>query len=676
MKFGDLAVVLLAVFVIVAMIIPLPAAFLDLMFCFNITLSLMILLISMNMEKPLDFSILPSLLLLTTLLRLSLNISSTRLILINGYAGRVIEAFGNFVVRGNVIVGFIIFLIIVIVQFIVITKGAERVAEVAARFTLDAMPGKQMSIDADLNAGIINETEAQNRRKEIQREADFYGAMDGASKFIKGDAVAGIIITAINLVGGIATGMVYQNLEMAEAFDRYALLTVGDGLVGQIPALLISSATGIVVTKAASSGNLGEDLVRQLTYYPKLLMLAAGVVAVFALIPGLPTVPFLCIAVILGYLGFSIQKSAEQETQKQEELRKEKELDEMRRPENIYSLLAVDPIEVEFGYNIIPLADVNQGGDLLDRVVMIRRQCALDLGLVVPMIRLRDNISLKPNEYRIKIKGVEAAKGELRIDSYMVMNPTGGPLEIEGIETKEPAFGLAAKWISSDKKERAELLGYTVVDASSVIATHLTEVIKSFAHELLGRQEVKNLIDNIKEQYPSLVEELVPKVITLGEIQKVLSNLLKENVPIRDMVTILEALGDYAVLTKDTDMLTEYVRQRLKRVITHRFINGKRAQVITLDKKLEEIIMNSIQHTEQGSYVALEPSIIQKIRISLSKNIQELNSKGISALILTSPMVRMYFKKIVEDYISFIPILSYNELEPGIEVKSVGTVMI
>lgn len=676
MKLGDLAVVLLVIFVTMAMIIPLPSALLDLMLCFNITLSLMILLISMNMEKPLDFSILPSLLLLTTLFRLSLNISSTRLILLNGYAGRVIEAFGNFVVRGNVVVGFIIFLIIIIVQFVVITKGAERVAEVAARFTLDAMPGKQMSIDADLNAGLINENEARKRRQEIQRESDFYGAMDGASKFIKGDAVAGIIITAINLVGGILTGMVYQGLEVVEALNRYALLTVGDGLVSQIPALLVSSATGIVVTKAASSGNLGEDLVKQFVHYPKLILLAAGVLAVFALIPGLPTISFLTLALVLGYIGYSVKKASDVESKKQEQLLKEKELDEMRKPENIYSLLAVDPIEVEFGYNIIPLADVNQGGDLLDRVVMIRRQCAMDLGMVVPMIRLRDNISLKPNEYKIKIKGIEAAKGELRCDHFLVMNPTGGPLNIDGMETLEPAFGLPAKWIAQDKKEIAEMMGYTVVDASSVLATHLTEVVKSYAHELLGRQEVKNLIDNLKEQYPSLIEELIPKVISLGEIQKVLSNLLKENIPIRDMVTILETLGDYAVLTKDTDMLTEYVRQRLKRVITHRFIVDGKANVITLDHRLEEMIMNSVQQTEQGSYVALEPTIIQKIRTSLSKNIHELNSKGISAFVLTSPMVRMYFKKIMEDYISVIPIISYGELEPGVEVKSVGTVMI
>lgn len=452
MKYGDIIVAIMAITVVLMMIIPLSTILMDLLLTFNITLSLMILLISMNMEKPLDFSIFPSLLLLTTMLRLSLNVSSTRLILLNGYAGRIIESFGNFVVRGNALVGFIIFLIIVIVQFIVITKGSERVAEVAARFTLDAMPGKQMSIDADLNAGVISESEAQKRRQEIQQEADFYGAMDGASKFVKGDAIAGIIIALINIAGGLVTGMIFQDLEFTEALNRYTLLTVGDGLVSQIPALLISTATGIVVTKVASSGHLGEDIIKQLTSYPKLLLLAAAALGFFSIIPGLPFVPFMTLAVTMGYMGISLQRASDREIQKTDQIQKEKELEEMRKPDNIYSLLQVDPIEVEFGYNIIPLADANQGGDLLDRVVMIRRQCALDLGMIVPMIRLRDNIQLKPNEYVIKIKGVEADQGELRTDNYMVMNPTGGNLEIEGIETKEPAFGLPAKWISSEKR--------------------------------------------------------------------------------------------------------------------------------------------------------------------------------------------------------------------------------
>ncbi|HQE05252.1 MAG: flagellar biosynthesis protein FlhA [Tepidanaerobacteraceae bacterium] len=674
MKLGDITMAIMAIVIIIMMVIPLPAALLDLLLVFNITFSLVILLISMNTEKPLDFSIFPSLLLIATLLRLSLNVSSSRLILLNGYAGKVIESFGNFVVKGNPLVGFIIFAIIVIIQFVVITKGAERVAEVAARFTLDAMPGKQMSIDADLNAGIISESEAQNRRLEIQREADFYGAMDGASKFVKGDAIAGIIIVIIDIIGGLITGIVFQGLDFTEALNRYTLLTVGDGLVSQIPALLISTATGIIVTKAASSGHLGQDLLRQLTSYPKLLLLSAGALGLFAIIPGLPFFPFMALAGTLGYMGISLDRASKQKEEEVELLEREREIDEMRKPENIYSLLQVDPIEVEFGYNIIPLADTNQGGDLLDRVVMIRRQCALDLGLVVPMIRLRDNIQLNPNEYLIKIKGVEAARGELRTDSFLVMNPTGGPIEIDGIETREPAFGLQARWISSDKKEQAELKGYTIVDASSVLATHLTEIIKRYAHELLGRQEVNNLLDNLKNLYPALVDEVVPKIISIGELQKVLSNLLKENVPIRDLVTILETLGDYATLTKDTDMLTEYVRQRLKRVITERFVTAQSAKVITLDKDVEELILGSIRQDDQGSYLAIEPSFVLKIRSSLAKLVNNLSMKGITPIVLTSPMVRMYFKKLIEDHFSFLPVLSYNELEASVEVQSVGMV--
>ncbi|MGI6484887.1 MAG: flagellar biosynthesis protein FlhA [Tepidanaerobacteraceae bacterium] len=674
MKHGDIAIALFAIMVVIMMVIPLPTGILDVLLSFNISLSLVILLISMNMEKPLDFSIFPSLLLLMTLLRLCLNISSTRLILLNGFAGKVIETFGNFVVQGNVIVGFIIYLIIIIVQFVVITRGAERVAEVAARFTLDAMPGKQMSIDADLNAGIITESEARQRRQDIQREADFYGAMDGASKFIKGDAIAGIIISVINIIGGLVTGVVFQGYEPFEAAQRYTLLTVGDGLASQIPALLVSTATGIVVTKAASAGNLGNDIIRQLTSYPKLLYISAGVLGFLSLIPGLPTLPFLILAAAFAYMGIVIQRVSKQEDLKQIELKRQKEIEEMKRPENIFSLLNVDPIEVEFGYNIIPLADVNQGGDLLDRVVMIRRQCALDLGMIVPMIRLRDNIQLNPDEYVIKIKGIEAARGELKPEDLMVMNPSGGALDIEGLKTREPAFGLPAKWIKSDKKERAESLGYTVVDASSVLATHLTEVIKNYAHELLGRQEVKNILDNLKEQYPALLEELVPKVVTVGEVQKVLSNLLREGVPIRDMVTILESIGDYAQITKDTDMLTEYVRRRLKRVITNRFAVDKKVQVITLERELEDKILESIQETEQGPYIALEPSAVQKIRASVMKLVRELNAKGISPIVLTSPLVRAYFRKIIGEHTVFLPVISYSELEPGVDVKTVGTV--
>ncbi|MCG0274570.1 MAG: flagellar biosynthesis protein FlhA [Thermosediminibacteraceae bacterium] len=674
MRSYDVIIALAAVIVVIMMVIPLPTTLLDILLSFNITFSLIILLVAMNIENPLNFSTFPTLLLIATIFRLALNVSSTRLILLNGYAGRVIEAFGNFVIRGNVLVGFIIFLIIVIIQFIVITRGAERVAEVAARFTLDAMPGKQMSIDADLNSGLITEAEARQRRMNIQKEADFYGAMDGASKFIKGDAIAGIIITVINIIGGLITGVVFQGLDAMTAVNRYALLTVGDGLVTQIPALLVSTATGIVVTKAASEGNLGEELIKQLLYYPKVHLMASGLLIFFAIIPGLPDLPFLVLAAIFGYIGFSMQRASKNESLKEQEIQRERELEEMRKPENLLAMMQVDPIEVEFGYNLIPLADVNQGGDLLDRVVMIRRQCAMDLGMIVPMVRLRDNIQLKPNEYVIKIKGVEAARGELKVDNYLVMNPAGGPIEIEGIDTREPAFGLPAKWITPDKKEKAEMLGYTVVDSASVLATHLTEVIKAYAHELIGRQDVKNILDSLKEQYPSLIEELVPKVLTLGEIQKVLSNLLKENVPIRDMVTILEALGDYSTLTKDTDLLTEYVRQRLRRVITHRFIGDKKAKVITLDRDLEELILNSVSQTENGVYISIEPSTVQKIISSLVENINQVTRRGLQPVVLTSPLVRRYFRRIIEHSLPNIPVLSYGEIDPSVEVMSVGTV--
>ncbi|SHM11108.1 flagellar biosynthesis protein FlhA [Caldanaerovirga acetigignens] len=674
MKSYDIAVAILAVVVVVMMVIPLPSSLLDILLSFNITFSLVILLVAMNVEKPLNFSTFPTLLLIATLFRLALNVSSTRLILLNGYAGRVIESFGNFVIRGNILVGFIIFLIIVVIQFIVITRGAERVAEVAARFTLDAMPGKQMSIDADLNSGLITEMEARERRISIQKEADFYGAMDGASKFVKGDAIAGIIITIINIIGGLITGIVFQGLDAVTALNRYALLTVGDGLVSQIPALLISTATGIVVTKAASEGNLGEGLVKQLLYYPRVLFMTSGLLAFFALVPGLPHLPFLILASVIGFIGFSMRRISEKERIKEQEIKQEKELEEMRKPENLLSLMQVDPIEVEFGYNIIPLADVNQGGDLLDRIIMIRRQCALDLGIIVPMVRLRDNIQLKPNEYVIKIKGVEAARGELKVDHYLVMNPSGGIVEVEGIETREPAFGLPAKWITPEKKEKAQMLGYTVVDSASVLATHLTEVIKGYAHELIGRQDVKNILDNLKEQYPSLIEELVPKILTLGEIQKVLSNLLRENIPIRDMVTILEALGDYSNLTKDTELLTEYVRQRLKRLITSRFFPDKKANVITLDRDLEEYISNSISQTENGTYLSIEPEVVQKILGSLVEKINQAARLGIQPVILTNPIVRRHFRKIIENSLPNVPVLSYGEIDPNIEIRSLGTV--
>ncbi|HQA48143.1 MAG TPA: flagellar biosynthesis protein FlhA [Bacillota bacterium] len=674
MKFGDMVIAVVVVSIVIMIIIPLPAGLIDFLLTTNITLSLIMLFISMYINQPLQFSIFPSLLLLTTLLRLSLNISTTRLILRDGDAGQVIRAFGEFVVGGNAVVGFIIFLIIIVIQFIVITKGAERIAEVAARFTLDAMPGKQMAIDADLNAGLINEMEAKERRKAIERAADFYGAMDGASKFVKGDAIAGIIITIINICGGLVIGMVQRGMEFQSALSTYTLLTVGDGLVSQIPALIISTSAGIIVTKAASESNLGREVTAQLFAQPKAMFLASGVLAALGVVPALPQLPLFTLAMVLLFSGYMIRRAAAAEEAAAREDIQPAQLEEMRKPENVMGLLQVDPIEVEFGYAIIPLADVNQGGDLLDRVVMIRRQIALELGMVVPIIRLRDNIQLGPNQYRIKIKGIEVSEGELVMDGFLAMDPGAAAGEIEGIDTIEPAFGLPAKWIKEEEKDRAEMLGYTVVDPPTVISTHLTETIKAHIHELLGRQEVKKLVDNLKENHPALVEELVPKQMTYGEVQKVLANLLREGVSIRDLVTIFETLADYAPVTRDPDMLTEYVRQSLSRTISKKFVPGKKARVVTLDQGLEEKILSSVQQTEQGSFITLDPEVTKKMINSLSNQLNAFTQTGEQPIVLTSPMVRLYFKKLTEQFVPGLVVLSYNELEPGIEIQSMGVV--
>lgn len=673
-RYGDI-IALAIVGIVMLIVVPLPTFLVDIMLTLNISLSLVIFLMSMYIKEPLEFSIFPTLLLITTLFRLSLNFSTTRLILGKGYAGEVIDAFGNFVTGSNPVVGFIMFLILVVVQFIVITKGSERVSEVSARFTLDAMPGKQMSIDADLNSGLINEIEAKERRKKIQREADFYGAMDGASKFIKGDAIAGIIITIINIAGGFAIGMLQMDMGFSEALSKFTLLTIGDGLVSQIPSLLISISAGMVVTRAASESNLGEDIIRQLLTQPKVLYISSGVLLLLAF-TGLPMVPNIVLACFLAIMGYTLQKTIK-ESEKQEEAKAQDiEVEEIRKPENVMTLLQVDPIELEFGYGIIPLADANQGGDLLDRVVMIRRQCALEMGIIVPVIRLRDNIQLKPNEYIIKIKGTEVASGELMFDNYLAMNPGTADGELEGIKTTEPAFGLPAVWINESQKERAEMMGYTVVDPPSIIATHLTEIIKSFAHELLGRQDVQKLVDNLKENYPALVDEIVPKLLSIGDIQKVLSNLLKEGVSIRDMVTIMETLADYASVTKDSDMLTEYVRQSMKRSITKQFIQDSYAKVITLDEGLEQIIMDSVQHTEYGSYLSIDPNQAQRIINNLLKEVQKLTNMGEQPIILASPVVRLYFKRLTEQVSPGLIVLSYNELDSSVEVQSVGMVSV
>lgn len=674
MKFGDISVALGVIAIIIIIILPIPTWMLDVLLSMNIALSILILLISMYTKNALQFSIFPSLLLLTTLFRLSLNISSTRSILLNGEAGDVIETFGEFVIMGNIFVGLVIFLIIIIINLMVITKGAERVSEVAARFTLDAMPGKQMAIDADLNSGLVTEDEARIRRKEVQMQADFYGAMDGASKFVKGDSIAGIIITAINLLAGIGIGVLSRGLDVGQSINEYALLTVGDGLVSQIPALLISTGTGLVVTRAASEDNLGTDLLKQLFgNNPSLMFIVGGVLVALGFGP-LPALPYITLGLIFITTAFIMRRKDTQEVVDEMQLAEESEVEEIKKPENVMSLLRVEDIELEFGYGIIPLADANQGGDLLDRIVMIRRQLALELGVVVPMIRLRDNIQLSPNEYIVKIKGVEVSKSELLFDHFLAMNPGGTNEDLEGVDTIEPAFGLPAKWINEKEREKAEILGYTVVDPPSIIATHLTEIIKNNASTLLTRQDVKLLLDNVREEHPALVDEITPKELSLGEIQKVLSNLLKEQVSIRDMVTILETLADYVEVTRDSDMLTEYVRQNLSRYITKKYVEDNSIKVITIDSELEQMIMSSINQTESGAYINLEPNVIQQILNNTFVSLERLTSIGLQPIVLTAPILRIYFKRLTEQSLKDLIVLSYNEIEPSVEVQSVGVV--
>lgn len=680
-KYSDVIIALVIVTIVIMMIIPLPTILLDLLICLNITIALLVMMSTIYNAEALDLSVFPSLLLVTTLFRLALNISSTRLILLEGYAGDVIMAFGNFVVGGNPVVGFIMFVILVIINFIVITKGSERVAEVSARFTLDAMPGKQMSIDADLNQGAITDAEAKRRREKIQREADFFGAMDGASKFVKGDAIAAIIIMLINIAGGFIIGMLQRNLSAAQALQNYTLLTVGEGLVSQIPALLISTATGLIVTRSAAEGNLGNELVSQLFRNERIFFILTGVLLFLALVPGLPGLPFSALAGLCAFIGMNLRRmhrKVETPTKPGEKKRAAATAakKEAASPENIVSLLHVDPMELEIGYSLIPLVDTGQGGDLLDRIVMIRRQCALELGLVVPTIRIRDNIQIKPNAYIIKLKGVEIAKGELILDHYLAMNSGTVFEEVPGIETIEPAFGLPALWIPESEREQAELNGYTVVDAVSVLATHLTEVIKSHADEILGRQETQNLIDNLKKTNQSLVDEVVPELMTVGEIQKVLENLLRERISIRDMETILEVLSDYARATKDTEILTEYVRHAMARQITQQYVQNGILPCITLDPALENRVAGGVQRTDHGSYVSLDPDSMQRLLKSLNTELQKLTNMGYQPIVLTSPAVRPYFRKLVERSISGLIVLSHAEIEASVEIQILGVVKI
>ncbi len=681
MKIKDAAIAIVVLLVVLLIILPLPPELLDVFLVINISMSLLVLLMSLYVHESLEFSGFPSLLLIMTLFRLGLNIASTRLILGNGgNAGTVIKAFGSFATGGNFVVGVIVFLIIIVIQFVVITKGAERVAEVAARFTLDAMPGKQMAIDADLNSGLIDEQQAKERREKISREADFYGAMDGSSKFVKGDAIVGILVVVINIVGGLIIGTMYG---AGQTFDQilqtYAIATIGDGLVSEIPALMISTATGILVTRAASQDNLGQDLIGQFTKQPFVFIMLGIMLIAISFIPGLPMVPIFIVAGLVLTIGIVLTRASKKPDPVLAAEEEDKALAaarEKRKPENVTALLQVELIGMELGYGLVPLVDTSQGGDLLERVVMIRRQCALDLGIIVPVIRIRDNIQLDTNEYVIKIKGVEVAKGEVMLDHLLALSTNEARGKLQGIETVEPTFGLAAVWIPESEREKAELMGYTTVDAPSVIATHLTETIKRHCFELLTRQQVQTLIDNLRATQPALVEETVPKLFSLGEIQKILSSLLQENIPIRDMGTIVETLADNGTVVRDTDLLTEYVRKSLYRSISKRFVPDDKARVITLSPSLEKLIAEKTKQTEQGTYVALAQDEIQTIYNGLRAMIEQMNQKGITPIVLTSPLVRRQFKNLTSQMVPDLIVLSYNELDSNVEVFSDGVISI
>jgi len=669
------AVGIYVVAIIMFLIIPLPAWALDVLIAVNMIISMIILFNSVLSKEVLNMSSFPTLLLFTTVFRISLNVSSTRLILSTGDPGQVVQVFGSFVGGNDAIIGVIIFIVLILVQFLVINKGSERVAEVSARFTLDAMPGKQMAIDADLNTGAITDAEAKARREKIQEEATFFGSMDGATKYVKGDAIVGILITLINIVGGVIMGMTKFSLPAMEALQKYALLTIGDGLVSQVPSLMISLATGILVTKVSKEADVGNLLLAQLFSMPIVMYLVGGTMLFMGIATPLPLIVFGTFGVIFLVLGFTLQKRESEKKVVSEVTEEEINVEEIRRPENVVSLLQVDSILLEFGYGIIPLADVNQGGDLLDRVVLIRRQIALEYGCIVPTIRLRDNIQLNPNQYLIKIKDIPVSDGEILFDHYMAMNPGHVEEEITGIPTQEPTYHMPALWITESQRERAESYGYTVVDPPSIIATHLTEVIRSHLDELLTRQDVQNLINNIQENNSTLISELVPKLLGVGEIQKVLQNLLREGISIRDLTTIFETLADYAPTTRDTDVLTEYARQGLKRAISNKYFpRGEMISVVTLDPKIEQEIMGSVKQTEQGSYLTMDPDRTQSIMRSLKTEISKLEEIGSSPIIVTSPIVRMYFKHLTGDYFKELIVISYNEIESDVELQSVGMV--
>ena len=678
MKRNDFIVGLFFLSAIIFLIIPMNSFMLDIMLALNLSVAMVVLFNAIFSREVLNMSAFPTIILFTTIFRISLNVSSTKLILQTGNPGNVVTTFGEFVGGGNLVIGIIVFIILIIIQFLVINKGSDRVAEVSARFTLDAMPGKQMAIDADLNAGIISDTEAKKRRDRIYEESTFFGSMDGATKYVKGDAVAGLIITIINLVGGTIIGMTSLGYTDAmEAFSHFAILTIGDGLVSQLPSLMISLATGIIVTKASKEADLSDLLMVQLFSIPKVLYMVGGSMIIMGVVTPLNDLLFIAYGLVFIITGRTIAgrlSVAEIESEVSEE---EATADEIRKPENVVTLLQVDPILLEIGYGLIPLADGSQGGDLLDRIVLIRRQIAVELGCVVPVIRIRDSIQLNPNQYVIIIKGVQVSEGEILFDHYMAMNPGYVEDEITGIPTFEPSFHNPAVWITEAQRERAESLGYTVVDPPSIIATHLIEIIRTHIHEILTRQDVQNLIDNVQQTNPVLVSELIPKLLNIGEVQKVLQNLLREGISIRDLVTILETLADYAATTRDTDVLTEYVRQSLKRAISNKYFPANETtSVITLDPKVEQEIMGSVKQSEQGSYLTLDPGVTRNIMESLQNELQKLEELGKEPIIITSPIVRMYFKRLTQDYFRELIVVSYNEIESNVELQSVGMVTV
>lgn len=678
------SMVLFVIFIILAIIIPLPSWLLDFMIMLNIALSLIILVMTMFIKEALEFSVFPTVLLLTTVLRLSLNISTTRGILKSGYAGEVIKAFGNFVMGGDAIVGFLIFIIIVLVNFIVITKGSERVSEVAARFTLDAMPGKQMAIDADLNSGLINEEQAKKRRNNIQREADFYGSMDGATKFVKGDAIMSIITTLVNLIGGVIIGMVRGGGDFNTILNTYSLATVGDGLCSQIPALLISVATGMIVTRAASEDSLMNDIKSQFTAQPFVLLIAGIVVLVMMVIPGFPTLVLLALGILLVVGAVLLDRNKKkmaalelaqrQKAEQKEAERAKSDNDYYRDIDNVFKLLNVEPIEMEFGYSLLRLVDEKSGGNFIERVVIFRKQFAMDMGMVIPSVRMTDNPEINPNQYIIKIKGEEVARGEILVDHYLALDSGDVTAQVDGIDTVEPAFGLPAKWISEDKKIMADVAGYTLIDPVSVMITHWSEIMKRYAHELLSRQDVNTMVENVKKTNPIVVDDLIPKVISVGYLQKVLSNLLKEGIPIRDLETILETLGDHSNVLKDIDIATEYVRQSLKRTITHRFAEANSLRVITLDTQIEDMIVSSVKKNDQGSYLAMAPDVIQNIVAATNNEIDKIKDVIPTVIILTSPVVRIYFKKLTDQFIPNITVLSYSEIDASAQIQAIGNI--